>query len=230
MSSIFGGAEDVSDYETIGTDEQDYLNRYPDVASDSYFSTHPYAHYTEYGSGEGRSWGSPQEGFDWGAMFEGMSFEMPAMPDYAAMMAEQTAAAEKAAKIAEMDNYWAQKYDAANQAVADINTRLKTEASQAATYGLDYTLDETGKANQINNRFAELWSEENESSLQGLISQYGTTKKWTSGIVRGTPETKGESTGSKEAGGKVASEKPRGRKGGTDDEDLLGGKKALLGE
>lgn len=159
--------------------------------------------------------------------FSGMGFEMPEMPDYAAIMEEQNAEAEKAAKIAEMDNFWAMKYDAANQAVSDINTQLTNEASQAKLYGLDYAIDEMDRSSRINNKFAEIWSEENESALQKLITDYGTTKTWTSGIVRGTPETKTDPTTSKEAGGKVNSPKPRGSRG-QEDEDALS-KKDLLG-
>lgn len=62
---VIGGlvAKVISEATKIATfvaspDEAAYLKRYPDIAGNPYYSTHPREHYDKYGRSEGRTWGT----------------------------------------------------------------------------------------------------------------------------------------------------------------------------
>jgi len=174
----------------------DYLNRYPDVAESG---LNPYYHYQKWGQAEGRTYGSapmlPE--FDFGAIFEALAGQQEAaygrQEELAAQYASQQEKALKEAEqmqgLASLDQVFGTKLDAANKAIADVNTQINDEAAHASVKGIDFAVTEEEKQARINNMFADYWSESSEAQFADLYGKWGagnTAYDWTLPVTRGT--------------------------------------------
>ena len=140
----------------------DYLDRYPDVAESG---MNPYYHYQAYGMNEGRTYGmSPSmPEFDFGSIFEALGEQQEAAyaqqealaAEYAAQQQKALEEAERMQGLASLDQVFGTKLDAANKAVADVNTQISDEAAHASVKGLDFAISEEEKQTRINNMFAD---------------------------------------------------------------------------
>jgi len=208
-----------------------YWENNPDVAQSG---MNPYYHYQTYGQKEGRQWGSPapaEEGFG----FEMPSFEMPAMPDYAAMQAQSQAEAARRMAEQQIDALYSNKFAAANAAVDKVDSQLSEEMGYAKVGGADFSYTPEQRKERINNVFATLWSAQDDSKLASLEGEYGSGgNKWDLDIVRGVEKAEGalENKEGKSAGGAVDPSKVLSKLLGSDLEDeegKLGGEKGKLG-
>jgi hypothetical protein len=172
-----------------------YWEDNPDVAASG---MNPYYHYQTFGQKEGRAWGeqaAPQEESGGGFSFEMPSFEMPPMPDYAAMQAQNQADAEARLARQNIDVMYSNKFAAANAAIDRVDTQLAEEMGYAKVGGADYSYTPEQRKERINNMFATLWSEQDDSKLSSLENSYGPgNNKWNIDVVRGTPKDKGALT------------------------------------
>lgn len=179
-----GGKKGSSEVKSAPTtvEGQQYWDMYPDVAQSG---LNPYYHYLTYGQAEGRTYGSPAEGGG-GLGFAMPEFAMPAIPDYAAMQAEAQAKAEAKQASQKVDDLYRSKFSAAHSAIDKVDAQLAEEMSYAKVGGADYSYTPEQRKERINNVFATLWGEEDESRLSSLEKQYGSgSNKWTLDIVRG---------------------------------------------
>lgn len=232
MGGKSGGSAVKSQPTTV--EGQDYWDRYPDVAASG---LNPYYHYEKYGKNEGRTYGSPPQQQEMGFGFEMPSFEMPKIPDYSAMQANAQAEAEKRMAMANIDSLYRNKFAAANAAIDKVNSQIADEMAYAKVGGADYKMDENMRKERINNMFASLWSEGDESRLASLEGQYGSGgNRWTLDIVRGAKasdkgaleEKEGEKAGGAVDPSKVLS-KVLGGSTEDDEADKLGGVFGQLG-
>jgi len=222
-----GGGGDIMGGPTT-QEGQKYYEMYPDVAESG---MNPYYHYTVYGQNEGRVWGQPSGG-------GGFAFEMPEFNtgptvDYAAEQAKQQAEADRKYAVSQIDSLYRQKFAAANQAVDKTDSTIAEEMGYAKTSGADYNYTPEQRKERINNTFASLWSEGDESKLQSLESQYGANgNRWTLDVVRGVAKKQDEENKEgAEAGGAVDPKAVFGKlnKGEEDPSNLLGGILGALG-
>lgn len=206
---------------------QDYLQRYPDVASSG---MQPYYHFTQHGQAEGRTWGAAAED-PYAGLMEGMMMGMgsggmgSSSADYEAAQKE----AEQKQAEGRIDQMYTDKFAAANSAVDSVNKKIEQQMGYANVSGADYSVDEVTKQEMINDAFAGVWSAEQESELSGMEKEWGSSgNKWTSGIVRGVTSEDAEAEEGESAGGRVT---VFGAPASVsdDDEDKLGGTKQVLG-
>jgi hypothetical protein len=154
---------------------------------------------------------------------------MPAQPDYAKINADAQAKAEKTDGENQIRSLYSNKFAAADKATADVNKQVADEMAHAKTVGLDYSIDDTGKQQRINNTFADYWSEGDEQSLTALQGKYGNAgMNWTLPIVRGvsTADAAKQKTAGDSAGSSLTKAKGLGATS-TTDEDPLGSNQFL---
>lgn len=152
------------------------------------------------------------------------------LTDWAAMQAEAQEAADRRVAEASVNQLYAMKFAAANDAADKVNSQIAEEYGYAKTNGADYSISDAEKAERVNNAFASLWSSENEAQLSGLEKTWGNAgNKWTSSVVRGvTSEDDPDREAGDSAGGAVnpgavfAAEEE-------DEDNLLGGVTGVLG-
>ena len=217
----------------------DYLNRYPDVAKNG---MNPYYHYLRYGKAEGRTYGPAAPSGDMG-FGDAMSGIMESMMMVQQQQQEANARAqalylkqqEEAQARTDMNSMFSTKLDAANQATATVENDIAQEMAHAKVNSLDYSITPEQKQERINNTFAGLWSEGQDTQLQSLVDKYDKKGEfsWTLPVVRGdNPVTATETPAEgPSAGSKVA----KGKKTGTvlttlpDDITLGSSSKTVLG-
>lgn len=142
----------------------------------------------------------------------------------------EAAAAERARiqAINERDSIYSNRMDAATSAVDYINRQIAEEQSNAALMGVDYQITDETKAQRINNYFASIWGESDESKLNQLMKDYGNPtghKGFT--VVRGVAtEAKGDTPAENQT---VATSGAPASTVLTSDEDQLGGSTTTLG-
>jgi hypothetical protein len=129
-------------------------------------------------------------GFDEASQASQPAFQMPVfeMPqfdssssqqsqaDFQAKLDAQAAENAKNQAISQMNDLYANRMNAANAAVDFIHSTIAQEKSDAALMGVDYNITEEDTANRINNYFASIWGEGDESSLSQLMGEYGAPK------------------------------------------------------
>jgi len=146
----------------------------------------------------------------------GGGFEMPDFSsmfepvDYTSVLAQQKADAEKEAGIAQVRDLYSRKFDAAEKATAEVNQQIADEMGHAKVVGLDYTVDDATKQKRINDVFASYWGEGDDSTLTGLIGQWGDAGyTWDLPIKRGEAKKPTEKTEGAKAGEKVKQKGPK---------------------
>lgn len=171
----------------------------------------------------------PMAGFempDFGAFIEAMGSNQI---DFGSIYAQQAEAAAEAQGLAQVSAMYTAKFDAADKAITEVNQQIADETAHARLVGLDYNVDEASKQARINDIFANYWSEADESSLTGLIKQYGNAGyKWDLPVVRGKSKANAakEKTPGDKAGQAVAA-KTKGAKLTTEENPL--GSSSVLG-
>lgn len=172
-------------------EEYDYRDRYPDVAQSG---MNPYWHYQNYGKNEGRTYGKQQEEGGGGDPFSFMgdfmmNFQAQQEASAKAQADLQTkyeTETKRAQGVAELDNLFSSRLDAASKAISDTETTMNDELAHAAARGIDYAVTPEQKQERINNAFSAYWSEGQEAQYTDYMSQYGTDRhKWTLPVERG---------------------------------------------
>jgi hypothetical protein len=227
-----GGDTGKDGYAGQGNDkaDADYYARYPSVKAEGWDA---YTHYLTFGKKAGWTYGVPAD------PGPSMDFSMPDFSsmyqqnDYSAVYAQQQADAEKKQGELRVQDLFHNKLDAADKATSDVNNQIAAEMAHAKTVGLDYTIDDKGKQERINNAFANYWSAGDESDLTGYIAKYGNAgTKWDLPIERGISDEdkKKEKTPGLKAGEALAAGLPKtAGQAGTTDQDPLGSNTQRLG-
>jgi hypothetical protein len=130
---------------------------------------------------------------------------------------------------AQRDDAYGGYLDAANTAIDYVNEQIGREQSNANLLGIDYNITDESKQERINNYFASVWSESDQSSLQDLMNQWGNPEGFEDWIaVRGeTPTNMTDTTPNRTgtSGGMTPTKKPGNILA---DDDILG-QQVLLG-
>jgi hypothetical protein len=163
------------------------------------------------------------------------SFAMPewadvgfSSEDYLADLEAQRAEQARQAAISQRDSLYSSRLDAASSATDYINSQIAQEQSAASMMGMDYEMTDEIKSQRINNYFATLWGEGDESQLGALIGSYGAPTGHTEfSVVRGDASAFTPKEGSEESKGTSKGVKPKTIL--TDDEEGLGGNQTILG-
>ena len=113
--------------------------------------------------------------------------EMPAMPEgpsYEEQLAEQ----QKQYGINQRDELFAAYLDAANAAADYVNSEIADEMANAKLLGIDYEITDEQRQQRINNYFATVWGEGQQTQLENLMKEYGNPEGFTGWTVtRGDP-------------------------------------------
>lgn len=128
------------------------------------------------------------------------------------------------------DDLFAQRTTAATQATDLVTEAIGREASNAALLGIDYGITDESKQQRINDQFANLWTDEQQNDLTGLMDKWGTPEGFEGfSVTRGVaPSGQGDTTTTTTS----ASSAPANTGTGSylEDEDvLLGDSNNLLG-
>lgn len=131
-------------------------------------------------------------------------FELPELPDYtdlyrsqqqeylAAIQAQQQEQLRQAG-LRDRNDLYAQRQNAVASAVDYVNLKISEERANARLLGIDYSITDEQKASRINNYFAALWGEGDESRLEGLFKQWGKPKGFEEFVVtRGEANSEGQ--------------------------------------
>jgi len=126
------------------------------------------------------------------------------------------------------DSLYSAYMDAAGAATDYVNSEIAREMSNAALIGVDYSLDDEMKSQRINDYFATIWGEGEQSSLEALMGEFGNPKGF-----GGFSITRGDGT---KYAGTEGGEESKAVSGGmrptlaTDEEEAgLGGAANILG-
>ena len=110
-----------------------------------------------------------------------------------------------------------------------MNAEIADEMAQAKLSGVDYDITDEQKQQRINNYFATIWGEGDQSRLESLIGEWGNPEGFEGfTVTRGDPSAYSTGTTGKEK--TVAATKPIKPTILSGDEDtLLGGGATVLG-
>jgi hypothetical protein len=131
--------------------------------------------------------------------------------------------------VQERDQLFTQYMDAASAAADYVNAEIQDEMANAKLIGVDYDITDEQRQQRINNYFATIWGEGQQSQLQQLMDEYGSPKGfegWT--VQRGDPSAY---AGAQEPGKEVSvgASKPLPPTLLTDEEETLGAGTTVLG-
>ena len=90
-------------------------------------------------------------------------------PDYTAIFAQQ----ERTNNLSLLDQIWAERLEAVNSTIAEVDRRISDERSRADLLGVDFNVSEEGRAQRIGELFGTIWTDADEFRLNNLASQYG---------------------------------------------------------
>jgi len=148
--------------------------------------------------------------------------------DYADTLAEQQRQAKIDAAVLERDNLYSSRMDAADAAVDFVNAQISQEQSNAALFNIDYKMSDELTAARINNYFATLWGEGDETQLANLMAEYGAPEGHQDfTVIRGDASAYESTVGSEEVVSTSSGTKPKAPLG--NEEDGLGGAFTSLG-
>jgi len=128
---------------------------------------------------------------------------------------------ERQRKIESRDDLYTSRLDAADTAVQFINDQIQKEQANANLLGIDYTITDEEKQKRINDYFATIWNEGDETKLSNLFEEVGKPdgfKDFT--VVRGDPSAYEDQGSSEDVVSTTGKKKKRTL--ATDDEDNLG--------
>jgi len=75
--------------------------------------------------------------------------------------------------VAERNEAYGYYLDAAETATNFVNSEISQEQSNANLMGIDYSITDAQKATRVNDYFATIWSESNQTNPEGLMDSYG---------------------------------------------------------
>jgi len=147
----------------------------------------------------------------------------PEGPSYEEQLAEQ----QRIQGTQNRDTLFSKYMDAASAATDYVNGEIKREQANAKLLGIDYNISDEQKKTRINNYFATLWGEGQQSQLEALMNKWGNPEGFTGfDIVRGDASAyKKAKEGKETTVGKTKGIKPVL----LSDEDTLGTKSILGG-
>ena len=181
-------SSDSTDTSAYTAEELAYYKRYPDVYKAGMDAK---THYDTYGKKEGRYWGLDNTSSSSGSSIEMPDFASMFQNNYDEQYAQQKADAELSDAKYQIQSLYASKFDAADQATAEVNQQILDEQGHAKLMGLDYSVDDATKQQRINDLFANYWGESDDTTLSGLIEKYGDQGyTWDLPITRGTATAK----------------------------------------
>lgn len=128
------------------------------------------------------------------------------------------------------DSLYSNYLDAAGSATDYVNTEISRELANAQLLGIDYDITDEAKSTRINDYFATIWGEGQQSQLEALMGEWGNPKGFEGfTIVRGDESTYAPVEGEEKKVGE--SKGMKGRPGSVLDEEeqVLGGQSAILG-
>lgn len=157
--------------------DADYLARYTDVTSN------PFDHFMNNGQHEGRSYGGRAGGADGGfggfmEQFQQSQIEQANLASEARAEAlrgidEQREADRANYGMNQRDSFYTDYLSAANSATDYVNSTIDNERANANLLGIEYNVSEDEKAARISDQFSALWSEGDQTRLQGLFDEWG---------------------------------------------------------
>ncbi len=168
---------------------------------------------------------------DYGAMMSGMMHNMAAPEPYdnSAELAKQAEDNRIAKGESDRDAAYTNYMDAAGSSTDYINAEINKEQANARLLGTDYQMNDEMKSSRINDYFASVWGEGQQTEMEQLFDEFGKPKGFEDFTV-----TRGD--GSKYADQATeGSEETVATTGRTkvtsplDDEDTLGGAVSPLG-
>jgi hypothetical protein len=220
--------------------EQQYLKDNPDVAASG---MNPFVHWVEYGSGEGRTFGT--------APVTPKTFSASASASNAKALADKAAADKKAydrsVDLKKIDDMWAARGTAELDAINAADAAIALEKQNANVLGTDYNISDSKRQRRIGSEFSKLWASEHEDTLFNLTKKYGNPEQdstvrelieankksyeWEYPVTRGASKT-GSQTPAQTTTTATAptTARKRGRRPGDsviEDEDVLGGANPL---
>jgi len=157
------------------------------------------------------------------------SFAMPEMPMYEGpSYEEQLAEQKKQIGIQNRDELFASYLDAASAAADYVTSEIEAEQANANLLGIDYNIDNQQRQQRINNYFATIWGEGQQTQLESLINEYGAPEGFTGWTVqRGDPSFyQTTKPGEETTVGVTKGQKPMLLE---EDEDVLGAESTVLG-
>jgi len=151
-------------------------------------------------------------------------FPMPEGPSYEEQMADQ----QRMMGEQNRDELFSQYMSTAGQAADYVNAEIADEMAQAKLSGVDYEINDEQKQQRINNYFATMWGEGDQSRLEALMGEWGNPEGFEGfTVVRGDPSAYSKGTQGKEK--TVATSAPIKPSLLSTDEDILGGGATVLG-
>lgn len=176
---------------------------------------------------------APPPQFDFAEIMGAMPMpHAPAAPQATGpSLAEQEESRRKEQGISDRDAGYSNYMDASGSATDFVNKEIDREQANARLLGIDYQITDEQKSGRINDYFATLWGEGEQSSLDALMKEWGDPEGH-----EGFTVTRGD--GSKyegaDGGGSEEVVGSTGSGGGAknildDDEDTLGGSTSVLG-
>lgn len=109
---------------------------------------------------------------------------LPEGPSYEEQLAEQ----QRQRGIQQRDELFSGYLDAASAAADYVNSEIAQEQANAKLLGIDYEITPDQRTQRINNYFATIWGEGQQTQLQNLMAEYGDPEGfsgWT--VTRGDP-------------------------------------------
>ena len=182
----------------------------------------------------------PRESGGGGFAFEMPSFEMPASnaPSYEQQKADQQANYEQQLQdqqriqgTSDRDALYSKYMSSASSAADFVTNEISKEQANAALLGIDYAMDDTLKSQRINDYFATMWGEGDQSRLEALMNQWGNPSGFSGfTVTRGDASVYGDRAKGKEKSIAVSTGlKPTLATEENDDEEKLGASSNVLG-
>lgn len=129
------------------------------------------------------------------------------------------------------DQMYAAYLDAAGTATDYVNSEIDREAANARLLGIDYTIDDEMKNTRISDYFATVWGEGEHSQLEALMKEWGNPQGFEGfTITRGDASKYAPEEGEETTVGKSGGMRPGLGNVLEDEEQVLGGTTAILGE
>lgn len=176
---------------------------------------------------------TPTPPMDYAAMMASMMpMHMPEVSGASAEdLAEQTEANRVAQGESDRDSAYADYMDAAGSSTDYVNAEIAKERANAKLLNIDYDMTNDVKAQRVNDYFATVWGEGQQSKLDQLMGEFGNPEGFTEyAVTRGDASTYGnEETGTENPVGGTVGTTKRGISSPLDEDEELGGTVTPLG-
>ena len=207
---------------------EDYASRYP--IYDAGWASTPEAHFEQFGRAEGKTWGIADQSDPFAEFLASLGGGGGGGgSDYGAELEAQRERDRITAGENKRDAFYSDYLTAAGSATDFINTEISEEQSNANLLGIDYGITDEQKGLRINDYFASIWGEGEQSTLEGLIGEFGNPSGFAGySVTRGDGSKIKGKEGSETSEGTSTGLRP-GIAGAPDDEEVLGAGASILG-